>query len=425
MPEPSPLLTLDETAALLRCRTPCLSCAWGGAYSYAATIFYRGFPKTVRVVLFVEKPILMPSRAQRGSLRKRKSGGVLVWLGEWRDDDTHHSKTLGKASEMTKTQAHGDLAKIVQQVNERRGTVEYTLQGFTTQVVFPWYEKKWKPSTAQTTEDRIDHHILKELGNKPLSWFNRTVLQDFLDTKAASGLSHSTVAHLRWDLQQIFRMAVNDGLLARNPAELLHTPRGTVREQRVLTQGQATLLLAALGLRERLIVKLAGICGMRPGEIVALQWHDIEDRALLVARRFYRGKIDTPKTRGSKRKVALPTSVVEDMNAWRAIAPNTNPDAWVFPSEKGTTPLWANNAWYDKIRPTLTPLGMAWVNYQVLRRSAVTLLNATGADGTIVAAQCGHTVDVSTNVYNKVGIERQLAAVQVLDNALHTPLAKA
>jgi integrase len=81
-----------------------------------------------------------------------------------------------------------------------------------------------------------------------------------------------------------------------------------------------------------------------------------------------------------------------------------------------------NNAWYDKIRPTLTKIGLGWVNYQVLRRSAVTLLNATGADGTVVAAQCGHTVDVSTNVYNRVGIERQLAAVQTLDNAL-TPHA--
>ena len=63
--------------------------------------------------------------------------------------------------------------------------------------------------------------------------------------------------------------------------------------------------------------------------------------------------------------------------------------------------------------------------YQVLRRSAVTLLNAHGADGTIVAAQCGHSVDTSTNVYNKVGLERQLAAVQTLDNALNptTPAA--
>jgi hypothetical protein len=52
------------------------------------------------------------------------------------------------------------------------------------------------------------------------------------------------------------------------------------------------------------------------------------------------------------------------------------------------------------------------VNYQVLRRSAVSLLNAQGADGTIVAAQCGHTVDTSINIYNKVGLDRQLAALQ-------------
>jgi hypothetical protein len=49
----------------------------------------------------------------------------------------------------------------------------------------------------------------------------------------------------------------------------------------------------------------------------------------------------------------------------------------------------------------------------------VSLLNANcGADPTIIGAQCGHTVDVSLNTYNKVGIERQLTAVQELDNAL-------
>jgi integrase len=285
--------------------------------------------------------------------------------------------------------------------------------------VFPWYRRKWKHSTAQTSEDRIDHHLLKELGNKPLAAFTRTLLQDFLDAKAGAGLSHSTVAHLRWDCQLIFRMAVNDGILARNPAELLHTPRGAVREKRVLTLQQAMLIIAALDVRERLIVKLAGICGMRPGKVVGLQWHDITASALLVERRVYGGKIDTPKTRGSKRKVALPTSVMSDINEWRNTSPNTQPDDWVFPSENGRTSMWANNAWYRTIRPTLSKVGLGWVNYQVLRRSAVTLLNATGADGTIVAAQCGHTVDVSTNVYNTIGLERQLQAVQTLDNILN------
>jgi integrase len=214
-------------------------------------------------------------------------------------------------------------------------------------------------------------------------------------------------------------MAVNDGLLARNPAELLHTPRGTVTVKRVLTLQQATLVLAVLGLRERLIVKLAGICGMRPGEIIALRWNQIGDSSLTMQCRMYRGKIDFPKTQKSTRVVAIPKSVVQDINDWRNNSPNTAPDAWVFPSETGTTPIWANNVWYDHIRPTLSKLGLGWTNYQVLRRSAVTLLNAQpGTDATVVAAQCGHNVDVSTNVYNKVGIDRQLAAVQTLDNAL-------
>jgi integrase len=250
-------------------------------------------------------------------------------------------------------------------------------------------------------------------------------LQDFLDELATTGLSHSTLLHVSWDLNLIFKMARNDGLLERNPAELLHAPRGKRNEKRVLTLPQATIILAALGLRERLSVKLAGICGMRPGEIAGLQWNNIGETALKVECRIYRGKIDTPKTAQSMRAVALPKSVTADINEWRSTSRNTAPDAWVFPTENGKRPLWINTLWYDHIRPTLKKLGLDWATYQVLRRSAVTLLNAHGADGTIVAAQCGHSVDTSTNVYNKVGLERQLHAVQTLDNALAAPPARA
>jgi FMN phosphatase YigB (HAD superfamily) len=59
------------------------------------------------------------------------------------------------------------------------------------------------------------------------------------------------------------------------------------------------------------------------------------------------------------------------------------------------------------------------VTFQALRRTAVTLLNANGADATIVAAQCGHGVNTSVNVYNKVGIARQADAINRLDVALH------
>ena len=80
----------------------------------------------------------MGLRAQRGSVRKRKSGGVWTWLGEWRDGKTHHSKNLGKVAEISKAEPKDALAKLVQPVNEQRGIVEFSLQGFARQVVFPW-----------------------------------------------------------------------------------------------------------------------------------------------------------------------------------------------------------------------------------------------------------------------------------------------
>jgi len=40
------------------------------------------------------------------------------------------------------------------------------------------------------------------------------------------------------------------------------------------------------------------------------------------------------------------------------------------------------------------------------------------SDPTVIAAQCGHSVDVSLNVYNRIGIERQRTAIQKLDDAL-------
>ena len=53
--------------------------------------------------------------------------------------------------------------------------------------------------------------------------FRRDDLQGFLDAKCAAGLSFSMVDHLRWDLKQMFEMAVAEDLIGKNPAKLLFT----------------------------------------------------------------------------------------------------------------------------------------------------------------------------------------------------------
>jgi len=63
------------------------------------------------------------------------------------------------------------------------------------------------------------------------------------------------VDHLRWDLKQIFDMAVAEDLIRKNPASLLFTPGAARRGQRlVMTIEEVKRCFAVLDLRERLIV---------------------------------------------------------------------------------------------------------------------------------------------------------------------------
>ena len=71
-------------------------------------------------------------------------------------------------------------------------------------------------------------HLVRSFGDRELSSFRRDELQDLLDLKAKKDeLSFSVVDHLRWDMKQIFDMAVAEGQVERNPALLLFTPRGS------------------------------------------------------------------------------------------------------------------------------------------------------------------------------------------------------
>src|SRR5690349_20503358 len=164
------------------------------------------------------------------------------------------------------------------------------------------------------------------------------------ESSQRTGLSYSVVAHLRWDLRQIFVMAVAEGFLERNPAELLFIPRQCPRSNtRPMTIEEVQRTLAILNLRVRLIARLAIAGGMRPGEIFGLQWGRMERQYADIWQRVYRGDVDSPKTTHSVRWAALSDGVLAAIQEWRELAPNPAPEAWVFPSETLKTPLGRDN----------------------------------------------------------------------------------
>ena len=201
-------------------------------------------------------------RFQRGSLQKRKHSRRWVWVALWRDPSgSRRYRTLGRCSQMSHAEASRELQAILEPLNGLDAPSQdapQTFQGFVESDFLPFYRKKWKGSTAITSSNRIERHLVAEFGEKPLADFARDELQAFLDKKAADGLSFSVVDHLRWDLRSIFEMAFNDGHVSRKPARDLYTPResrGPVR--RSMNEMEVPKCLSVLDLRESLIVRLA------------------------------------------------------------------------------------------------------------------------------------------------------------------------
>ena len=97
---------------------------------------------------------------------------------------------------------------------------------FVEQVYLPFFCRKWKGSTRRENEGRIGYHLTSEFAPKSLRSFSRDELQGLLDLKAALSLSFSVVDHLRWDLNQVFGMAVAEGYLQRNPASFALHAKG-------------------------------------------------------------------------------------------------------------------------------------------------------------------------------------------------------
>jgi len=88
-------------------------------------------------------------------------------------------------------------------------------------------------------------------------------------------------------------------------------------------------LFHALEVREALIAKFAVIAGMRPGEYSSVYtWQD---------RRAQVPPVVPARCPGG--------GVRQSIEDWRPASGNPEPDEWIFPSEKGTTPMTKDNCW--------------------------------------------------------------------------------
>jgi len=342
---------------------------------------------------------------QRGSLKVINFRGVKVWRLQWRENGRPRTRILGRYANMTRDQAEAERKKTLAPLNARAESTTVsavTLIRFVEDDYLTAKARVWKQSTRDTTEQIVRDHILHHFASRALPSLSRKELQAHLDHMAATGLSRSVVDHVRWQLVAIFDMALSDGLVTVNPATALVTPRcKDAGEKRTTSLDAMTKAEMVLDVRERLIVHLAVYHGMRPGEIAGLRVGDTVDGTVRVVRRIYRGVVDVPKSRKSRRPIPMMARTKKLLEQWVELLPDTKSEAWLFPSENGRTPISYSNVYRRNIRPALAKVGLGNINFLILRRTWVNEFSKTEKDATVRAQLAGHSVDVDENEYRQ------------------------
>lgn len=259
-------------------------------------------------------------------------------------------------------------------------------------------------ATAENYATMIHHHIVPALGRIRLDQLRADDVDRLLRQMAAAGKARSTIRLARTVLVLALSHAERRDMVGRNAARLSIVPPAPTRESRSLTVSQArSLLSAARGDRLEAAWVTMLLLGLRPGEVFALAWQDVDlDTGILHVRRAIKRAggcmftIGEPKTTRSRRSLDLPALVAEALRSHR--------------TRQAAERLAAGSAWQDSGLVFSTALGVMldpantrrafarlteaaglgrWHPHEA-RHSAVSLLSAAGVRLEEVADVVGH-----------------------------------
>jgi len=224
-------------------------------------------------------------------------------------------------------------------------------------------------------------------------------------------------------LGRVLRAALQEALklelLARNVCDPVSPPKREGSEVEILDADQiATVFTAIKGDRLYPIAALAIATGMRRGELLALQWRDVDlERGTLSVERSLEqiGKglrFKGPKSRHGKREISLPPSAIEGLRQHRRQqlelrlqlgVGKPSDDALVFSDHEGK-PISPNNlsTWWRRAIAKLP--NVSHVKFHALRHSHASALIAAGVDLVKVSRRLGHgsiTLNVYAHLFNK------------------------
>jgi integrase len=364
-------------------------------------------------------------RYQFGSLKLLKGVQEDVWTFRFYDSNSDGKRQYRRVRVGTKSQyATEALAlKAIEGMRLSVNTGSYQVQPVHLRAVVQRYLDEELPERFSTRASYLSilrRYIRPKWDEISVTQIRSLEVERWLKSMQ---LAPKTKANIRNLMHLLFECARRWELTEKNPIELV---RQRIRRQEVprrLSVEEFQILISELLEPCRTMAILAACLGLRIGEVLGLQWGDIDilNGTLTINRSVYQYHVGPAKTENSEASLPLAPEIVDVLGNWLSITPHRAATDWVFASQKGGL-LDGDKMRKEVLQPAAARAGVGKIGWHSLRHSFATALDSAGARMKVAQVLMRHaniatTMDVYTGVLER---DKREAAGRVARSFLGT-----
>lgn len=309
-----------------------------------------------------------------------------------------------------------------------------------------WFSEYAKSNLRNTTFNFLYHQrlrVYRAIGDTSMEKITVRQLQEFINSLSKDGanevngkpLSPKTVRHVLSLVSDIFAYAVRMGIVRENPCVRVVLPKLVRKEKKIYTVEETVRLMELLRkepVKYRAFFFLLIYSGCRRGELLGLEWRDVDFANCLISIRRTscytpdRGTYtDTTKTEQSKRTLKLPQEVMDilcELRDFQLRQADIFGDKWVesgrlFTKETGE-PQHPNTS-YHWLEKFCARNGLPFYGLHSFRHLFASLLVGNGVDIVTVSGVLGHSaVSTTSNIYCHMLEDARVRASDTVASAL-------
>lgn len=346
-----------------------------------------------------------------------------VWVLRWRED-VEQAGGIRRVERKTILGTHAELptAKLArrraEQVLAKVNSPDYRPVKTAT---FAEFVELWrarvlsqrKPYTQKSANYHLRVFLLPKFGSLRLDQIGPGEVQGLV---SGMKVRRHSILNTVGTLRSILATARKWGYLAAEfSSGDLVIPQQAARPAKFFTPEQARTIIESAEMPWKALYAISAMCGLRPGEALALTWEDIGEREISVRRSSCFGKLISTKTAGSASTVPLPEPLRAILDEYRRVW-KPNAEHLLFATRNGR-PHTTNKVAELRLYPLLKKLGIPQCGLNGFRHTHASLLLSSGASPMTAQRQLRHADPLTTlrNYAHVIGPEQREAINRVAE----------